>query len=134
MTRYSTVTQLDNDWIVGWAKRVNEDKVLRVIGKFFTANFVIGVDDKDFYVQVRNGRIEMVADEINANLMGWQFALRAPASSWHKFVEPVPPPMFNDIWAMAHPLHGKLKIEGDIKIFWQNVRALTWMLARMRRS
>ena len=66
----------------------------------------------------------MVADEPNANLMGWQFALRAPASSWNKFVEPVPPPMYNDIWAMAHPLHGKLKIEGDMKIFWQNLRAL----------
>jgi hypothetical protein len=33
---------------------------------------------------------------------------------------------------MAHPLHGKLKIEGDTKIFWQNLRALTWMLAKMR--
>jgi hypothetical protein len=132
MTRYSTLTEFDTDWIVAWAKRVNEDRVLKVIGRFFTANFVIGVDDKDFYIQVRNGKIEMVADEPNANLMGWQFALRAPASSWNKFVEPVPPPMYNDIWAMAHPLHGKLKIEGDTKIFWQNVRALTWMLARMR--
>ena len=33
---------------------------------------------------------------------------------------------------LAHPLHGKLKIEGDMKIFWQNLRALSWMLARMR--
>ena len=108
--------------------------MLKVIGRFFTANFVIGVDDKDFYIQVRNGKIEMVADEPNANLMGWQFALRAPASSWNKFVEPVPPPMYNDIWAMAHPLHGKLKIEGDTKVFWQNLRALSWMLAKMRPS
>jgi hypothetical protein len=134
MNRYSTMTQLDNDWIVSWAKRVNEDRVLPVIGRFFTANFIIGIDDKDFYIQVRNGKIETVADELNPNLMGWQFALRAPAASWTKFVEPVPPPMYNDIWAMAHPLHGKLKIEGDIKIFWQNLRALTWMLAKMRRS
>ncbi|HLX98927.1 MAG TPA: hypothetical protein VKR62_09520 [Roseiarcus sp.] len=132
MTRYSTLTEFDADWIVAWAKRVNEDHVLKVIGRFFTANFVIGVDDRDFYIQVRNGKIEMVADEPNANLMGWQFALRAPANSWSKFVEPTPPPMYNDIWAMAHPLHGKLKIEGDTKIFWQNLRALTWMLAKMR--
>ncbi len=132
MTRYSTLTEFDADWIVAWAKRVNEDRVLKVVGRFFTANFVIGVDDRDFYVQVRNGKIDMVADELNANLMGWHFALRAPASSWSKFVEPVPPPMYNDIWAMAHPLHGKLKIEGDTKVFWQNLRALTWMLAKMR--
>jgi hypothetical protein len=40
--------------------------------------------------------------------------------------------MYNDIWAMAHPIHGKLKIEGDTKPFWQNLRALSWMLAIMR--
>ena len=28
MTRYSTLTELDTDWIVSWAKQVNEDKVL----------------------------------------------------------------------------------------------------------
>ncbi len=134
MARYSTLTQLDADWIVAWAKKVNDDKVLRVIGRFFTANVVSGIDDKDFYIPVRGGKIEMIADEPNANLMGWHFALRAPMSSWSKFVEPLPPPMFNDIWAMAHPLHGKMKIEGDMKIFWQNLRALRWMLARMRPS
>jgi hypothetical protein len=134
MTRYSTLTQLDTDWIVNWARKVNEDRVMRVIGRFFTTNFVIGIDDRDFFIQVRNGKIELVADELSANQLGWQFALRAPASSWSKFVEPVPPPMYNDIWAMAHPLHGKLKIEGDTKIFWQNLRALSWMLAKMRPS
>ena len=49
-----------------------------------------------------------------------------------EFAEPIPPPMYNDIWAMAHPLHGKLRIEGDTMIFWQNLRALFWMLAIMR--
>src|ERR1700744_5828746 len=78
MTRYSTLTQLDTNWIVSWAKRVNEDRVLKVIGAFFTANFVIGVEDQDYLIQVRNGRIEMVSDEHNPSLMGWHFALRAP--------------------------------------------------------
>ena len=68
MTRYSTLTQLDTAWIVNWAKRVNEDRALKVIGRFFTANFVIGVEDQDYFIQVRNGKIEMIADEPNANL------------------------------------------------------------------
>lgn len=132
MTRYAKLADLDIEWISKWARKVNDDKVLRVTGRFFNANFVIGIDEKDFIVKVRDGRIEMVANEIDHNMMGWQFALRAPSSSWNKFIEPVPPPMYNDIWAMAHPLHGKLKIEGDTKIFWQNLRALTWMLSLMR--
>ncbi len=113
MARYGTAAHLDMEWVEDWARKVNEDRVLRVIGRFFTANFVLGIEDKDY-------------------LMGWQFALRAPVGSWAKFVQPVPPPMYNDIWAMAHPIHGKLKIEGDTKPFWQNLRALSWMLAIMR--
>lgn len=40
--------------------------------------------------------------------------------------------MYNDIWAMAHPLHGSLSVDGDVKAVWQNMRALFWMLSDMR--
>ena len=132
MARYTSAAQLDLDWFEAWARKVNDDKVLRVIGRFFTANFVVGIDDKDYLVVVSEGRVHKVSEGLTTNMMGWQFALRAPVASWGKFVQPVPPPMYNDIWAMAHPLHGKLKIEGDTKPFWQNLRALSWMLALMR--
>jgi hypothetical protein len=62
----------------------------------------------------------------------YQFALRAPQESWNKFIQPIPPPMYNDIWAMAHPLHGRLRLEGDVKVMWQNLRAFTWTLDLMR--
>jgi hypothetical protein len=29
-------------------------------------------------------------------------------------------------------VHGRLKIEGDVKVVWQNLRAFTWALALMR--
>jgi hypothetical protein len=132
MARYTSMNHLDIEWIEKWARRVNEDRVLKVIGRFFTANFVIGIEEQDYLIVVREGRVQAVSDGLTTNMMGWQFALRAPASSWSKFAEPVPPPMYNDIWAMAHPLHGKLRIEGDTKVFWQNLRALFWMLALMR--
>jgi hypothetical protein len=132
MARYTSMNHLDIEWIEKWARRVNEDRVLKVIGRFFSANFVIGIEEKDYLIVVREGRVQAVSDGLTTNMMGWQFALRAPASSWSKFAEPMPPPMYNDIWAMAHPLHGKLRIEGDTKVFWQNLRALFWMLAIMR--
>jgi hypothetical protein len=56
----------------------------------------------------------------------------APAASWEKFCQKLPPPMYNDIWAMAHPLHGRLQIEGDQKVLWQNMRAMFWAFDRMR--
>lgn len=81
---------------------------------------------------VRDGRIARITDNLSADTP-WQFGLRGPRESWEKFIQQVPPPMYNDIWAMAHPLHGSLQIDGDIKGVWQNMRALMWMLADMRK-
>lgn len=121
--------KLNKQWIKEWQKRVNEDKVLRVIGKYFTANFFLEIGDRGYLISVKNGRIEELTDEI-PNLFRWQFALRASAESWEKFTQPVPPPRYNDIWAMAR--YQKIKIEGDSIVLWQNLRGLAWMLDLMR--
>jgi hypothetical protein len=114
-----------------WQDTVNSDSTMAIIGKYFTTDFLIGFADKEFCVSVREGRIERVTDNLSIETP-WKFALRAPVESWEKFAQRVPPPMYNDIWAMAHPLHGRLQMDGDVKILWQNMRALMWMLALMR--
>ena len=62
----------------------------------------------------------------------YSLAIKGPAESWKKFCQEVPPPMYNDLWAMAHPLHGRVTLEGDQMLLWQNMRALMWALDRMR--
>ena len=101
-------------------------------GRFFTNRFVLGVDDTEYLIEVRKGKIERISEGLEPNDLGYEFALKAPSSAWAKFSQPIPPPMFNDIWAMAHPLHKQLIIEGNTMPFWQNLRALTWMLSLMR--
>jgi hypothetical protein len=125
------VAEFDSQWMNAWQDEVNKDPALPVSGRFFTTDFLIGFDDKEYLVSVREGSIERVTDNLSIETP-WSFALRAPSESWNKFVQKVPPPMYNDIWAMAHPLHGSLQMDGDVKVMWQNIRALTWMLARMR--
>ncbi|WP_420394506.1 hypothetical protein [Acuticoccus sp.] len=132
MARYGSRASFDLDWIERWARQVNDDRRLPVIGRFFTSRFVLGVDDTDYLIDVRNGKIQKISEGLLPNDMGYDFGLRAPASAWIKFSQQVPPPMFNDIWAMAHPLHKQLVIEGNHLPFWQNLRALTHMLALMR--
>ena len=80
---------------------------------------------------MRRGKIERISEGLVPSDMGYEFAQGA-ISSLDEVQQKVPPPMFNDIWAMAHPLHKQLHIEGNQKPFWQNMRALTWMLALMR--
>ncbi len=132
MSRYQNRKNFDLEWIERWARRVNEDRRLPVIGRFFTSRFVIGVDETDYLVEVRGGKIQRIAEGLTPNDMGFEFALRAASSAWAKFSMAVPPPLFHDIWAMAHPLHRNLVIAGDQKPFWQNLRALTHMLSLMR--
>jgi len=134
MSRYSTRKSFDLEWVEHWARRVNEDRILAVIGRFFTGRFVLGVNDTDYLIEVSKGKIQRIAEGLTANDFGFDFALRAASSSWAKFAQPIPPPMFNDIWAMAHPLHQHLRIEGNTLPFWQNLRALTHMLSLMRNA
>ena len=132
MSRYSSQRTFDLEWMEKWARRVNDDRILPVTGRFFTSRFVIGVDDTDYLIEIHAGKIQRISEELTPNNMGFEFALRAPSSAWSKFSQQMPPPMFNDIWAMAHPLHRQLVIEGNTLPFWQNLRALTWMLSLMR--
>lgn len=132
MSRFGKRKSFNLEWIEHWARRVNEDRVLPVIGRFFTNRFVIAFDDAEYLFEVQNGKIVRVSEGLTPSDLGFEFALRAPTSAWEKFSQPVPPPMFNDIWAMAHPLHKQLVIDGNQLPFWQNIRALTHMLALMR--
>jgi hypothetical protein len=132
MSRYAGRKSFDLEWIERWARAVNEDRRLPVIGRFFTNRFVLGVDDTEYLIDVRGGKIQRIAEGLTPNDMGYDFGLKAPSSAWAKFSQPIPPPMFNDIWAMAHPLHKQLVIEGNTLPFWQNLRALTHMLSLMR--
>jgi hypothetical protein len=121
----------DASWMERWRTLVNQDEVAHVIGRHFTADVLLEFGTDAYVVSFVDGRAAKVAGEIGPETT-WTFALRGPADGWRKFVQPIPPPMFNDIWAMAHPLHGRLTIEGDVKVMWQNLRAFTWVLDRMR--
>lgn len=132
MNRYGSRNTFDLDWVERWARRVNEDRVLPVFGRFFNARWLLAIDDSEYVIEMRDGKIARIKEGLAANDLGYDFGLRTTASAWGKFCQEIPPPMFNDIVAMAHPLHRNLVIEGNHLPYWQNLRALTHMLALMR--
>jgi hypothetical protein len=121
----------DVRWVERWQNMVNRDSVARLLGRHFSADVMLEFGPNAYVVSFERGEITRVQHEIGPET-AYQFALRAPAETWAKFVQPVPPPMYNDIIAMSHSLHGRLKIEGDVKVMWQNLRALAWDLDLMR--
>ena len=133
MNRYGNSRKsFDLEWVERWARTVNDDRILPVIGRFFNGKFLLGIDEKEFLIEMHGGKVQRISEGLTPNDLGYDFGLRAPSSAWSKFAQEVPPPMFNDIWAMAHPLHRQLTIEGNTLPFWQNLRALTRMLSLMR--
>lgn len=134
MSRMGGRKAFDLEWVERWARQVNEDRRLPVIGRFFSGRFVLGIDDTDYLIEVSKGKVQKIAEGLAPNDFGFEFALRASSVTWGKFAQQIPPPMFNDIWAMAHPLHRHLRIDGNAMTFWQNLRALTHMLSLMRKA
>lgn len=132
MSTYTTRKTFDLDWIERWARIVNDDRILPPFARFFTNKVLISIDDTDYLLEIQEGKIKRIHEGLTPNNFGYDFGLKASASTWAKFTQPVPPPMFNDIWAMCHPLHRNMTIEGNTLPFWQNVRAFTRMLALMR--
>lgn len=124
--------EFDFQWMERWRRSVNADAVMKNVGRYFDENVLLDFgEDRAYVVHFRGGGIERVVEKAGPEDR-YAFALRAPKASWQKFCQRIPPPMYNDIWAMAHPLHGRLKIEGDVKVVWQNLRSFTWALALMR--
>jgi hypothetical protein len=134
MSRMGGRKAFDLEWVERWARQVNDDRRLPVIGRFFSGRFVIGIDETDYLIEVNKGKVQKIAEGLAPNDFGFEFALRASSVTWGKFAQQIPPPMFNDIWAMAHPLHRHLRIDGNAMTFWQNLRALTHMLSLMRKA
>lgn len=121
----------DQSWMKRWQDAVNASGPMSHIGKHLTTDILLGFGDKQYVVSFRNGKVAAFTDQLGPETC-YYLALKAPAASWEKFCQKVPPPMYNDIWAMAHPLHGRLQIEGDQKVLWQNMRAMFWAFDRMR--
>ena len=63
---------LDLDWVESWARRVNEDRVLPVIGRFFNVRFVLGIDDIDFLCEVKRGKIERISEGLVPSDLGYE--------------------------------------------------------------
>ncbi len=131
-TTYNSRKAFDLEWIERWARIVNDDRILPVIGRFFTSRFLLGFDEREYLIEMQDGKVRRISEGLTPNNFGYEFGLKATSSAWSKFCQQIPPPTFNDIWAMAHPLHKNMIIEGNTLPFWQNVRALTRMLALMR--
>jgi hypothetical protein len=117
------------EWFDLYRNTVEADPEMNYVGKFFDADFLLDVGGREFLMKVREGKIRDVVESPTA-MDPWSFAIRWPLDDWKKFIQPVPPPMYTDIFAGMY--EAGLVFQGDTKTMMQNIKALFRMLDVMR--
>ena len=113
------------------AELVNADEKLVHRGRFVHTTFLLEVGDVGYLIRIVDGRIVAVTAGpfVTPN---YSFALRAPREAWETFWRELPPPGFNDLFALFK--RGLLRIEGDLHPFMANLLYFKEVLAALRRA
>lgn len=118
------------EWMAAFQARVNQDEELALVGRWFTTTFLFGAGATEYLLRVEAGRLVEVVPQPRFD-RPWRFALRAPVAHWEKFIQPVPPPLYNELYAMVMRVP-EFRLEGDTLVAAQHARALQRFLSLMR--
>ena len=110
---------------------VNADAALVRRGRWLSADMLLGVGDKDYIVEIREGRIAAIQDA-NVYVTPHDFAIRGTADAWEEFWQPVPKPRHHDIIALIR--EGKMRIEGNVEMAMAHFLTLKLMLEKPRKG
>ncbi len=113
-----------------YAEVVNQDPEFRLVGKFFTCDFLLDFEAARYLVRVLEGTVREVVPAPTVD-SPWAFALRAPRSVWDRYLQPVPLPLYHHIFAMLMRVP-EFRLEGNTLVAHQNIRALVRMCDLMR--
>ena len=113
------------------ASLVNADARLIRRGRFVDTTFMVGIDDADTLIRVREGRIVGVTAGPFIT-PDYAFALRASRAVWEKFWQPKPPLGFTDIFALVK--QKLMRVEGDLHPFMSNLLYFKDVLAAPRKG
>ena len=122
----------DLEWMQRYTQVTNSDPELRLVGTFFTCDFLLDFETVRYLVRVAEGAVREVVPNPHFD-RPWAFALRAPRAVWEKYLQPVPPPLYHHIFAMLMRVP-EFKLEGDTLAAAQNVRALVRLCDLLRRT
>jgi hypothetical protein len=107
----------------------NGDAALLRRGRYLSTDIMIEIGAQPYYIAIDRGR---VGDLRRGPLVmkSWSFAVRGGEAAWRAFWQPVPPPHFHDIFALAK--HGAFRIEGDYGPLMTNLFYFKGLLAAPR--
>jgi hypothetical protein len=96
---------------------------MAVIGRWCTLDLVLVVDEEMVLLRLREGRISEVVPNPGISY-SWSVTLRGNRKDWLTFLQPEPPPFYNDLLAMNSRIPS-FSIEGDRAAFVRHLRTLS---------
>jgi hypothetical protein len=126
-----------SEWFKAYADALSNDPEWKVIGKFFSCNYLLEISGEKFILTFLDGvLINVKPNPLIGPLYskdGWSFAIRAPLETWKKYMQLNPPAKYHHFFAVTDAkTPQRMIVEGDMKIVWQNIRALTYAMEFMR--
>lgn len=108
---------------------INSDPEFRLASRFFSKDILLVVGDSKCIVRVRDGNVTEI--KLNPTFMNpWSFFIKGSAETWQKFLQPIPPPFFTDLYGCIS--RQNFELGGDIEAAFAHYWALTRMLDKLR--
>jgi len=108
---------------------VNADAEFRLASRFFSKDILLVAGDSKCIVKVREGVVTEI--ELNPTFMNpWSFFIKGGVDAWEKFLRPIPPPLFTDLYGCISRQH--FELGGDIEAAFAHFWAVTRMLEIFR--
>jgi hypothetical protein len=108
---------------------INSDPEFKLASRFFSKDILLIVGASKCIVRVRDGVvIEIKLDPTFMN--PWSFFIKGSTETWQKFLQPMPPPFFTDLYGCISRQH--FDLGGDIEAAFAHYWALTRILDILR--
>jgi hypothetical protein len=113
----------ERSWFEALGEAVAADAEMAVIGRWCTVDLALVADEEMVLLRLREGRISEVVPNPDISY-SWSVTLRGNRKDWLTFLQPEPPPFYNDLLAMNGRVPS-FSIEGDRAAFVRHLRPLS---------
>jgi hypothetical protein len=107
----------------------NSDSVLLWRGRYILTEFMIEISDDPYLISIDHGQVASIRRGPSI-MSSWSFAVRGGQDVWRAFWQPIPPPQYHDIFALAKS--GAFRIEGNYRDLMTNLFYFKRLLAAPR--
>lgn len=117
-----------SDWIDSAATALSNDRQFARTGRAFDATVRFDFGDTAYALTIEEGDVVTVHED--PTFVSWNFAVRAPESTWEELLSENPRPQYHDLLAVW--LRGNARLEGDLETAIQHLRPLKRMIVVFR--